>query len=189
MKKRHLFKHRKNTVRVKFSPDYDHPAWREFGSPTPDLVPDAFYRYSEPVHPRVTAPSTRRKPHQGLSAAMLRKRLYRAGLRGLEAKCVLRDILAGESDEAGNAIPGSWRTSSFRQRFGRRVAREVLRFVHIRLVVLDEFGYYSSPGFADLTARAMSIGRKQTATPLMVTQTLSQFIPVAPAAKRVFFQY
>lgn len=185
-KRRHRLKHRKNAVRITLEPDYGHEAWGSDIPPTPVTVPDAFYRSCEPVYPREPAPETRQKPHQSLSASMLRKRLYRAGLKGVEAKRVLREIMAGDEVEDGVAISGSWGVPSFRKQFGRRIALAVLRFVHIQVIVLDEFAYYASPGLADFVQKAMSIGRTHSASPLVVEQTLP--LPVA-VARRVSFRY
>ncbi len=181
----HKYKHRKNTVRVKYEPDYDHEAWSSEIPPTPESTPDAFYRITEPAHPKVEEPSTRRKPHLSLTASKIRNRLYSAGIKGAEAKQFLNEILAGEPRSDGVAFP-SWSVSGFRQRFGRRVTRAVLRFVRIQFFVLDEFGYYATPGLADFVQKAMSTCRKHNAAPIVVEQSFPTVI--APVIRRVSFQ-
>lgn len=172
-------------MRVEYEPDYDHEAWESDVPPTPDSTPDAFYRVTEPAHPKVRESTTRRKPHSSLTASKIRNRLYSAGVQGAKAKQFLNEILAGEQRSDGIAIPGSWSVSGFRQHFGRRVTRAVLRFVHIRFIVLDEFGYYATPGLADFVQKAMSTCRKHSAAPIVVEQTLPTMI--VPVIRRVSF--
>ena len=171
-KRRIHFKHRKNTVRMVREPDYGHPAWEQDSLPTPDTVPDAFYFRAEPAYPRTQKAETRKKSLSSLSATRLRKRLYASGLKGPELAGVLHEILAGEPVAQGMSVAGTWRVAPFRERFGRRVARAVLRFVHVQLIILDEFGYYASPGLADFVRKAMNTGRKHAAVTLVAQQVL-----------------
>lgn len=188
-KKRLRRKHRKDIVRVTMEPDYDHEAWHSDIKPTPDCMPDAFYCRSEPVYPKLEPAQTRRKPYTSLTGRKLRKRLYGAGLRGVEFQRVLREVLSGEPrcDGVTFNLPGSWRVSQFRETFGRKVAKAVLRFVAIKFIILDEFGYYVNEGFSEFAQQAMSACRKYSAAPV----TVSQLFPTAPVdvTKRVSFQY
>lgn len=168
-KKRLKLKHRKNTVRVTYEPDYDHEAWESATRPTPETVPEAFYMNVEPAHPKPPAP-TRREPHRSLTTAMLRRRLYYAGVRGAEAKRVLAEIMAGEPSADGLAVPMSWSASGFRKYFGQRLARVVLNFVEIMFIMIDEFSACATPVMADWMQKAMKTGRKYSGSPVIVEQ-------------------
>lgn len=184
-KQRLKLKHRKDTVLITLEPDYNHEAWGSDTPPTPHTVPDAFYQRSEPAHPQETAPETRRKPHRALSTSMLRQRLYRAGIKGVEAKRMLAEIIAGEQKDEGIAIPMSWSVSGFRERFGRRVARVVLRFVHVAFIVMDEAWMLLQPTTAQFVDKGLRAMRKFTSAIQFVEQTL----PPMPktVARRVSF--
>lgn len=178
----------RHVMRVSFEPDHDHDAWSSDTSPTPATVPDAFYKVSVPARPVKPSPlHARRNPHSAVTAGMLRKRLYQAGVRGIEAKRILAEIMAGEplGAEDGVSMPMAWRVKNFHERFGRRVARAVLRFVQIRLIVLDEFAYYAQPSLAEFVQKAMSVGRKHSAAPILVEQV----VPATPVVRRISFHY
>ena len=190
IKKRLQYKHRQNTVRITYEPDYDHEAWESGAEPTPVSEPDAFYRMTEPAHPQPRKASTRRKSHSSLTASKLRRRLYGVGVRGAVATQLLNEILAGEpkpDDVIFATSWNSWSVAGLRQRFGHRVARAILRFVSINLCIMDEFGSYASPGFAAVVQQTMSVCRKWSAKPITVEQTW----PAAPTqvVRRVSFQY
>lgn len=184
-KRRIRLKYRTDTVRRTYEPDYDHEAWEAATPPTPDTVPDAFYERIEPAHPKAPMAETRRKPHRSLTTSMLRRRLHSAGVKGLEAKQMLADIMAGEQDGLGIMIPMSWSKRGFRERFGRRVARAVLRFVHVAFIVIDEaWQLLNSPSATVFVEKAMRTCRKVSAVTTVVTQTLPSMSPEPIAVAR-----
>lgn len=189
LNKRHTLKYRKNIVRVVCEPDYsEHEAWSAGVPPTPETCPDAFYIYRQQVFPRKQKSSSRREAHSSLTASMLRKRLYAAGLRGEELKRVFAEILAGDKREDGLQIPGNWNIANFRTVFGKQVARHVLRFVSAMMIILDEFGSYASPVFNEFIQKAMRTGRKNSVEPMTVTQTFSVMpLPPKNVKRRVSF--
>lgn len=186
-KKRIRLKYRTDTVRRTWEPDYDHEAWEAAIRPTPETVPGAFYERIEPAHPKAHSTEARRKPHRYLTTSMLRRRLYQAGVKGAAAKQMLDDILAGEQDESGITIPMSWSKDGFRKRFGRRVARAVLGFVHIALILIDEaWQFLNSPATTAFVEKAMRSSRK-----FSTMQVATQAMPVTPntVARQISFHY
>ena len=135
---------RSRVVKVEYHPDYDHDAWGKFDEggeePTVQSCPDAFYRVCTPAYPLHSAESTRRVPYRSLSRRALRKRLSRIGLRGLELKNTVDQILAGPADMEGRmgVIRLGWNVETFRKQFGKRITRAAFRFVSSSLVVIDE---------------------------------------------------
>jgi hypothetical protein len=107
-------------------------------------------------------PSNRLSPHSKLSRTAIRKRLYQAGVRSTEINRIAAEISAGSNDPKdclGQTALG-WNVEAFKQRFGSRVARSVLRFVQKKLVVQDEYWkVMNSPAITDYLRDSMSHAR------------------------------
>lgn len=186
-KKRLKLKYRKDTVRVVYEPDYNHEAWESDVRPTHETVPDAFFERTEPAHPKSLAPEIRLKPHRTLTTTMLRRRLYGAGVRGAEAKRVLTEIMAGEKTADGLTIPMAWSVSGFRKQFGKRIARAVLRFVHVAFIIIDESWNLLQAASSTFIEKAFMTARKFSSAPIVVEQVM----PTAPVAlaRRISFHH
>jgi hypothetical protein len=126
---------------------------------------------------------TRRKPHETLSLTQLRKRLYGAGVRGVQVATLAREIKAGPKavDEMlGTAVfVLGWPVEVLEKKYGRRLFRAVTKFVKRRYVVRDEFwDLVSSTALASFHTRMLSYPRKVH----MATQRLEDFGPGAVGA-------
>lgn len=165
---------RDQVTRVRWKPDYDHDAWMDWATgapPTRDQHPDAFYRVTERVSPARSPTSTRLSPPSRLSRTKLRRRLYRAGYTGAElnrlATLVARGPILGEG--AGAFPPSAtlvlgWPKAQLEATIGRHLVRRLTRFVRTQFIVLDEFGYHTSPALTAFYARMYRhISREPTA--------------------------
>lgn len=157
--------------RLVHQPDYDHPAWFETSAvPTPATHPDAFY--IERVYPaKPETGSTRKQPKLSLSKTAMRKRLYRAGLRGAELARVVAELKTGPwALDANHRYSGrhalGWPVEQLKAHFGKKIARALLRNVAQMFVIQDEYAYYAAPGIAELFKEA----RKYNVQPELVTQ-------------------
>ena len=164
---------KRSVVRVITETQNDHRWWRyQDTEPKEGYVVDTT-SYSVSAYPRPESPSTRQKPRTSLSRRKLRKRLYGAGLRGSKLKEVFSEIVgfeskthrsAGEGDATaiaavqGHRYPFGWTRQAMRERLGNRVRKALTKGIRPSLVLLDEFGYYASHGFAELMAKAPSLG-------------------------------
>ena len=143
-------------------PSRYHKAWSEDIKPTPATVPEAFDETVELLNARPEKVSTRKKPHGGLSLGALKKRVARAGVRGKRISEIAKEIKAGPAliDPFGNDfVVLGWPKGLLRERFGRRVAKEVSRFVASYLVVRDEWPDYAAALDFSI-AETMRVGRK-----------------------------
>jgi hypothetical protein len=167
-------------VRITYEPDYDHEVWEHAGeAPTPATDPDAFYARRELAYPLPNKSSSRKSPHKRLSKRALRKRLYQAGVRDEQLTKLVSEILAGPpiSDPSMSTatVALGWNVEAFRTRFGKRIARAVLRFVASHLVVLDEaVSLFNSSAGSAFIQEAMQRYRKFNLVPLKITQSVSQ---------------
>lgn len=157
--------------RLVHQPDYDHPAWCESGAvPTPATHPDAFY--IERVYPaKPETGRTRTQPKLNLSKTAMRKRLSRAGLRGPELARVVAELKAGPGALSADHLCGGsqalgWPVEQLKAHFGKKIARALLRNVRQMFLIMDEIGYYSAPGIAELFKEA----RKHNVQSELVTQ-------------------
>jgi len=131
------------TYRTVYEPDHDHEAWHVEGPvPTPETLPEAFYSDCQQVRGlKEDRPSSRQQQRETLSLTALRKRLYRAGVRGDKVASVAREIKAGPGplglDGQGTWVMG-WPIDRLERQFGRRIARAVSCFVRRKIVVVDE---------------------------------------------------
>lgn len=160
--------------RISFLPDLNHPAWEDDGPlPTPQTLPDAFYRSFNPTFPVPDKVSGRRRPPTNLSRRALGKRLYRAGLRGAELKRVATAILAGPSspeDSIGLTVMG-WNLKALLREFGRRVTRAVTRFFRKLHILVDEAWYLlQAPEVSGMIQSAFTLARKHGGTSITVLQ-------------------
>lgn len=160
--------------RLNFSPDYDHEIWLDEGGeiPTPTTYPDAFYLIATRLYSSAVAKVPRQKPHARLSHTQIRKRLYQAGVRGADVRQIAMVIWSGPQepeDWMGLTVLG-WNIEAFKRRFGKRIARSVLRFVQRRAVFQDEFWKMcGSAPFKEFVHDSMHIDRKSNH--LVSTQT------------------
>lgn len=147
--------------------------------PTPATHPDYFYRMSLPAYPQtLPASRVRRRLPVRLSRTQLRKRLSHAGRRGAELRRTLSDILVGPrlmEHRLGTTVLG-WSEPALRNLLGNRAYRAVTRGVARLFLVLDEFGSYAAPGFAELFKAC----RSMSALPVTATQTLADFEAASP---------
>ncbi|MDO8416537.1 MAG: hypothetical protein Q7S87_10030 [Agitococcus sp.] len=130
-------------VEITYERDYHDEAWQTQAEsvPTPESHPDAFYRKVIDVNEPARRQSTRLKPPQTLSKRQLAKRLHRVGLEGAELRRIVSEIKNGPGLMFSSGLTAmGWHTSILRQRYGRRVANAVLKFVRTRFLALDEGG-------------------------------------------------
>lgn len=164
---------------VQYDPDLDHEAWQGSVKPTPQREPDAFYKTYLQTSP-VAVKQMRKKPHTTLSIRQLRKRLHAAGLRGDRLNQVANEIKNGPQtieDRVGGGLNFmGWPESILRQKYGRRITRAVTRFVHGKLIMVDELYHLvnSDSGFTEFLQNAMSFGRKFNSLQTEVTQSNDQ---------------
>ncbi|WP_321967061.1 hypothetical protein [Burkholderia cepacia] len=150
-------------VRITYERDHDHEIWYCEGTsvPTPKTVPDAFYPVHTPTFPRQTETSSRRMLPRSISRTALRKRLYRAGLKGdvlnRTASEILRGPAIGQITE-GHLMLG-WELKAFEARFGRRVTRILRRCISTYLLLMDEASMLLGEN-AEVFARLFATGRK-----------------------------
>jgi len=143
-------------TRIVHEPDYDHPAWLdpEGATPTPDTHPGAFDVLRVPVESdKPRRARARSSKVQDLSKSQIRRRLSAAGLRGEALSRAVRDLKnrpANSFETEDNRYALGWPVTALINHFGKRLVRALLRNVHVMFVVLDEFGYYASPGWADI---------------------------------------
>jgi hypothetical protein len=170
-------KYKRRCVRSIMDVDHDHPAWED-GNPTYQECPDAFIVYSRPLWAKPSS-AKRRTPHASLSGRRLRKRLFQMGYRGEKLRHTMALVLQ-------NGSYANWKVDDFRKAFGRRIGWKLLRFVSAPLLILDEFGYYITPGFAELVQKSMSMYRKFNSQTIEVQQSIP--LPTGPTPIRVYFQ-
>lgn len=169
---------RQPRYRMSYEPDYDHSAWLDAAAvPTPDTHPDAFYMTREEVRPLPAAPCTRKPPHRSLSIGALRRRLYRAGVKSGQVAALAREIHCGPDlsslSTTGGCMVLRWPVRELEQRYGRRIARAVRRFVQERWLILDEaWSLLGSGAMSDVVQLAMQRVRKYNAIPVQVTQSV-----------------
>jgi hypothetical protein len=179
-------------VRVTYEPDYGDEAWAMGGEvPTPATHPDAFYAHREPAYPRPKAGGDRprKTPHMRLSKTALRKRLYQAGVRGAQINKLALEILAGPPTTDLLSSTGSvalgWNVDAFKEQFGKRIARAVLRSVSQILIILDEWSeFLNTPMMTASTETMFRNGRKFNAAPVAIEQNLSDFLSTKQAGSR-----
>lgn len=186
---RKLAKHRARTqprYRITFEPDYDHEAWSNDTAPTRQSHPDAFYPHHELANPRPTKPTTRKQPHETLSIGALKKRLYRAGIRGQRAAVLAREIHAGPGLDdltAGGITVMGWPVKALEERYGKRLTRAVTRFVRTKLVMVDEaWSLLGSGGMSDFMQRSFQTMRKYNSKPLEVSQDYNALVLSKPGS-------
>lgn len=131
--------------------------------------------YQERVYPP-PAPRPRKPKLQHLSLGKLKARLFAAGVRNprcaeLAHIIYRREIPTELSREGGRYVLG-WPEATLREFLGRRLFQKVTRGVARHYIVLDEFGYYAAPGFAEAMQAMFRCCRKYSGEPLMVTQEL-----------------
>lgn len=167
---------KRNVVRVEYEPDYNDKAWLEGvgDRPTPQTHPDAFYRTEQSAYPTIAqAKRERLKPHVKLSKTQLKKRLHRAGMRGENLKQIADAILRGPTtvEDSFGVVALGWNVAAFIKRFGKRIARYVLRFVKQSLIVMDEaWTLLSSPKVNEFISQGMRHFRKTNAKTLIVAK-------------------
>lgn len=173
--------------RLVYQPDYDHVAWLEQGTaPTPKSHPDAYcIERVYPAYPRKI--KHRKEPKTNLSRTAMRKRLYQAGIRGAELEKVLAEVRNGPrhlpiEQRYGGFQALGWPVDQLKIRFGKQIARALLRHVRQVMVVMDEFGCYAAPGFAQWMAERCQLYRKHNLEPQSVTQDMGQAFGHAPLA-------
>lgn len=166
---------KKLVVKISYSPDYDHEAWGESETePTPATMPDAFYCHREPAYPTIKAEKQRRKLHEGLSRRALKKRLFQTGLRGAELYRIAAEIKAGPTmpDDKLGVVALGWNVDALRKRFGRRIARAVLRFVRTLLLIIDEaWQLMSSPEMSAAFGEMFMSARKVSSAGITAEQS------------------
>ena len=170
-------------VRVVYEPDYDNEVWGTDVTPTPASQPDAFYRIVEPAYPNPPKTNARQQPYESLSKTKLLNRLYQAGVRGKELNRIAAEILAGQTApdkfRTGIIVIG-WNVDVFREQFGRRIAKHVLRFVKRKLFAIDEaWSMISQPGVSDMLVQQMRVCRKYNSEAFVVEQSASDFSAAA----------
>jgi hypothetical protein len=155
---------KQRVVRIAYERDYSDEAWQSgSGSvPTPESHPDAFYRKVVEVNAPRIRKSTRLKPHDTLSKRQLAKRLHRVGLEGRELRRIVAEIKQGQGlGFLGGVRVLDWGPKELRQRYGRRVANAVLKFVLRRFFVMDEsWSLFSNSGTAKVLSDSMHTLRK-----------------------------
>lgn len=173
--------------RIVYQPDYDHEVWLEQGAaPTPKTHPDAYYiERVYPAYPRKS--KTRKEPKRDLSRKAMRKRLYQAGLRGAELVKVLAEVRTGAAQlpieqRYGGSQALGWPVEQLKIRFGKRIARALLRHVRQVLVFMDEFGCYAAPGFGQWLNGLFRESRKHNLEPEMLKQDMGQALGQVPLA-------
>lgn len=86
-------------------------------------------------------------PHTYLSIGKLKKRLYRAGVRGWRVAAVAREIYAGPTtsalapdarNESSEKLRLGWPIETLEARFGHRLTRQVTRFVDPSLSAVNQ---------------------------------------------------
>lgn len=120
------------------------------------------YSYWVPAYPQVAQPSTRKPKHRRLSRRALRARLYRYNV----PKARWPELLAQYAGRGLYEQPGE---PSLKEKWGYSIAKAVGRHVYSMFLVLDEYAYYTPPGFAALA----SYGRKFNTGTFTVTQELT----------------
>lgn len=177
--------------RVTFEPDYDHEAWRNDTVPTSQSHPDAFYTHHELVNPRPTNPTTRKAPHETLSIGALKKRLYRAGIRGSRAAAIAREIHAGPGLDAliaGGVTVMGWPVKALEERYGKRLTRAITRFVRTKFIMVDEaWSLLGSGAMSDFMQRSFQTMRKHNSKPLDASQDYNALVLSKPGSGMSFF--
>jgi hypothetical protein len=168
---------RGSVVRITYERDHDHEAWFSDGSgvPTPQTVPDAFYPVHSPAYPVASAASSRQAKPRTLSRKALRRRLYQAGLQGARLNETANAILKGPAieDMQLGVMVLRWNVETFKTRFGRRVARAILRAVSTYLLMVDEAHSLLSAN-SEWATRALSMFRKHNSVVVPAEQDLSK---------------
>lgn len=161
-------------VRITYEPDYGDEAWERDGEvPTPATDPDAFYARRESAYPLPKKISSRKSPHDRLSIRALRKRLYQAGVRGNELSRIAAEIYAKPVDLTGpvGEMALGWNVKTFKERFGKRISRAVLKFVSTRFMFVDEaWSLLGNSSFVPTIESMFSTMRKFNAASITVTQ-------------------
>lgn len=162
-------------VRVAYEPDYDDEVWGTDVTPTPVSHPDAFYHVVQPAFPKAPKAKAHQQPYESLSKTKLLKRLYQAGVRGKELKRIAAEILAGQTAPdtfRTGIIAIGWNVDVFREQFGRRITKHVLRFVKRKLLAIDEaWCMLSQPGVGDVLVHSMQSFRKWNSASIVVEQS------------------
>lgn len=168
--------------RVTCEPDYAHEAWHGKVTPTPQSHPGAFYPDRELLNPRPAKNRARKAPHETLSVGALKKRLYRAGITGQRAAEIAREIHAGQGLDAltaGGVTVLGWSAKTLEDRYGKRIARAVTRFVHTELILLDEgLSLLASGGAAEFVQSSFQRMRKYNAGAIDASQCIDDLARV-----------
>lgn len=119
--------------------------------------------------------STRSIPHASLSISALRKRLYRAGVRGGRLGQIAREIHACPDPRdfrVGIHVLG-WPMDELKRRYGKRIYRAVRVFVQTKWVMFDEGAAMLRDGsMAEFAERSMLRFRKPSGNSVNATQTV-----------------
>lgn len=160
---------RRLVVRVRTETDRNYRWWLFQDEEPENGYIEETYTVTEPAYPKPVVESRRRRPHQNLSRGKLRRRLARAHLRGAELSQLVAEIKNRQPYVPGEYFGGTmvlgWNEKKLKERLGGRLFRMATRYVARSLIILDEFHFLMSPGFADFVAKCRSMGLIYLAPP------------------------
>ena len=121
--------------------------------------------------------SIKKERHSYLSAGLIKRRLYHAGIRGIHSKDILQSLFETSTGSA------TWSIIELKRVIGSRLTSKLTRLIYVSHLILDEYGCYASNTLAGVFSASRSIGFKS----VVRTQDVSA-LQVTPekAARRIW---